>query len=170
MIRARMAPASSEERVRSGEPTVRRNETLLVFSGRGGPEYWRTYSMDSRRSPANPATLFAQVRHQLPRACYHGKIELAGRITAKRSVGPVAGAELLDVRQIEIENRRAPFDQARMNLEQAADRLTPPHEHPHCAPDVRKALAAAGQTSAPGTKHSADRFKSNKLVSASSLL
>ena len=38
MMRARISLTSSEESVRSVEPTVSRNETLLVFSGSGGPE------------------------------------------------------------------------------------------------------------------------------------
>ena len=40
MMRLRMAPASSEDKVRSGAATVRRNETLCFPSGKGAPEYW----------------------------------------------------------------------------------------------------------------------------------
>ena len=57
MIRARTSATSSEDSVRSADPTVSRKETLLRPSGSGGPEYWRTNWIDSSSGPANPAML-----------------------------------------------------------------------------------------------------------------
>ena len=98
-------------------------------SGSGGPVYCRRNSIESSIGPAKPASFSLQIAHQLAAARDHRQVEGARRDSAGWAcTASLRAPSRCMSAQIQIEHRRAPLDQRRVQLEQAAHRLAAPEQ------------------------------------------